>query len=46
MAMLRHLKAMIVRILKNIELGLMTGPALSAHGLQNEGDLSCYYNDL
>ena len=42
----RHLEPVIVRVLKNIEFGLMTDPALSAHGLQNEGDLSCYYNAL
>ena len=46
MVIRRHLEPVIVRTLKNIEFGLMTGPALRVHGLYNEIDLSCYYNDL
>ena len=46
MVIRRHLEPVIVRTLKNIEFGLMTGPALRVHGLPNEGDLLCYYKAL
>jgi len=32
--------------LKDIEFGLMTGPAICVPGLPNEGDLPRYYNAL
>ena len=42
----RHLEPVIVRTLKNIEFGLMTGPAICVPGLPNKGYLPCYYNAL
>jgi len=42
----RHLEPAIAGTLKNIEFGLMTGPAIPVPGLPNEGNLPCYYNAL
>ena len=46
MVIRRHLEPVIVGTLKNIEFGLMTGPAICVPELPNEGDLLCYYNAL